>query len=124
MYLTQNLCIFSNKFFRVINSVSMFKLKYQNLLRSFLFIIFIMTHVHFKAYQVSRKKTCFQGREKETVLFSMTRSNQNGNIGFLSDSRRLNVAITRARRHVAVFCDTKTVCTDKIVRFELFLSSI
>merc|ERR1719354_243210 len=58
----------------------------------------------------------FQGREKETVLFSMTRSNQNGNIGFLSDSRRLNVAITRARRHVAVFCDTKTVCTDKIVR--------
>jgi len=58
----------------------------------------------------------FQGREKETVLFSMTRSNQSGNIGFLSDSRRLNVAITRARRHVAVFCDTKTVCTDKIVR--------
>ncbi len=58
----------------------------------------------------------FQGREKEAVVLSLVRSNRNGEVGFLSESRRLNVAVTRARRHVAVVCDTDTVSHDKFLK--------
>ncbi|XP_076044984.1 DNA-binding protein SMUBP-2-like [Oratosquilla oratoria] len=51
----------------------------------------------------------FQGREKEAVVLSLVRSNDKGQVGFLSEDRRLNVAVTRARRHVAVICDSTTV---------------
>jgi len=44
----------------------------------------------------------FQGREKEAVILSMVRSNTRGEVGFLADERRINVAITRARRHLCV----------------------
>ena len=40
----------------------------------------------------------FQGREKEAVVISLVRSNPKGEIGFLGDVRRMNVAMTRARR--------------------------
>ncbi|KAF7654221.1 hypothetical protein LDENG_00072190 [Lucifuga dentata] len=51
----------------------------------------------------------FQGREKEAVVFSLVRSNRKGEVGFLAEDRRINVAVTRARRHLAVVCDTQTV---------------
>ncbi|XP_045414205.1 DNA-binding protein SMUBP-2 isoform X1 [Lemur catta] len=51
----------------------------------------------------------FQGREKEAVILSFVRSNRKGDVGFLAEDRRINVAITRARRHVAVVCDSHTV---------------
>ncbi|XP_012613015.2 DNA-binding protein SMUBP-2 isoform X3 [Microcebus murinus] len=51
----------------------------------------------------------FQGREKEAVVLSFVRSNRKGEVGFLAEDRRINVAITRARRHVAVVCDSRTV---------------
>ncbi|KAJ4938307.1 hypothetical protein JOQ06_002929 [Pogonophryne albipinna] len=51
----------------------------------------------------------FQGREKEAVVLSLVRSNRKGAVGFLSEDRRINVAVTRARRHIAVVCDTQTV---------------
>lgn len=54
----------------------------------------------------------FQGREKEAVVLSLVRSNADGEVGFLSDHRRLNVAITRARRHVAVIGDSATISND------------
>ena len=38
----------------------------------------------------------FQGREKEAVVISLVRSNAKGEIGFLGDIRRMNVAMTRA----------------------------
>ncbi|CAN6487102.1 unnamed protein product [Victoria cruziana] len=52
----------------------------------------------------------FQGRESDAVIISMVRSNALGAVGFLGDSRRMNVAITRARKHVAVVCDSSTIC--------------
>ncbi|KAM7255391.1 hypothetical protein ACFE04_026093 [Oxalis oulophora] len=52
----------------------------------------------------------FQGREANAVIISMVRSNTLGAVGFLGDSRRMNVAITRARKHVAIVCDSSTIC--------------
>ena len=51
----------------------------------------------------------FQGREKEAVVISFVRSNERGEVGFLADDRRTNVAITRARRHLAVIGDSATI---------------
>lgn len=57
----------------------------------------------------------FQGREKEVICMSLVRSNEKGEVGFLSDDRRLNVAITRARRCVVVVCDSETVGTHPLL---------
>ncbi len=51
----------------------------------------------------------FQGREKEAVVVSLVRSNPEGEIGFLADVRRMNVAFTRARRKLIVIGDSATV---------------
>lgn len=51
----------------------------------------------------------FQGREKEVVLITLTRSNESGEIGFLADTRRTNVALTRARRKLIVIGDSATL---------------
>ena len=51
----------------------------------------------------------FQGREKEAVIISLVRSNSKGEIGFLADTRRMNVALTRARRKLIVIGDSSTV---------------
>ena len=51
----------------------------------------------------------FQGREKEAIVLSLTRSNDDKEVGFLSDERRLNVAMTRAKRHLCVVGDGECV---------------
>jgi ATP-dependent RNA/DNA helicase IGHMBP2 len=51
----------------------------------------------------------YQGREKEAVIITCVRSNAAGEVGFLADARRMNVAVTRARRHCALIGDTETL---------------
>lgn len=51
----------------------------------------------------------FQGQERDLVLISLVRSNANGEIGFLADVRRMNVAITRARKKVVIIGDSATI---------------
>jgi predicted DNA helicase len=63
----------------------------------------------------------FQGREKEIVLVSLVRSNDEGRIGFLDEPRRFNVALTRARRKAVIIGDASTVTAgdvfDALVRY-------
>lgn len=51
----------------------------------------------------------FQGRECDAILFSAVRSNRQGKIGFLSDWRRMNVALTRAKYGLIIFGDVETL---------------
>ncbi|KAJ1331301.1 DNA polymerase alpha-associated DNA helicase A [Microdochium nivale] len=51
----------------------------------------------------------FQGREKEVVVVSLVRSNTEGEVGFLGEKRRLNVAMTRPKRSLVVIGDSETV---------------
>jgi superfamily I DNA and/or RNA helicase len=51
----------------------------------------------------------FQGEEREVIYISLVRSNERQEIGFLSDLRRMNVAITRARKKLVVIGDSATI---------------
>jgi superfamily I DNA and/or RNA helicase len=51
----------------------------------------------------------FQGQERDIVYISMTRSNPDSKIGFLSEIRRMNVAITRARKKLVIIGDSATL---------------
>lgn len=60
----------------------------------------------------------FQGGEREAVVLSLVRSSdeRGGGIGFLRDDRRLNVAVTRAKRHCCIICDSETVSQSPFVK--------
>lgn len=58
----------------------------------------------------------FQGREKEAIVLSLVRSNDRGEVGFLNDTRRMNVAMTRARRLLIVIGDSATLCQHPFYR--------
>ena len=51
----------------------------------------------------------FQGREKEAVILSLVRSNNEHEVGFLGERRRLNVAMARPRRHLCIVGDSETI---------------
>lgn len=58
----------------------------------------------------------FQGQERDLIFISLVRSNDNGQIGFLSDLRRMNVAMTRARMKLIIFGDKHTLCHHSFYR--------
>ena len=64
----------------------------------------------------------FQGREKEAVIVSLVRSNDAGEVGFLADVRRMNVALTRARAKLVVVGDGATVSRHPF--YEAFLRHV
>ena len=55
----------------------------------------------------------FQGQERDIIIISLVRNNEIGEIGFLKDYRRMNVAMTRARKKLVVIGDSATVGQDK-----------
>ncbi|MCH5230865.1 MAG: AAA family ATPase [Muribaculaceae bacterium] len=54
----------------------------------------------------------FQGQERDIIVISMVRSNEEGQIGFLRDLRRMNVAMTRARMKLLIIGNSKTLSTN------------
>tara|TARA_B100000809_G_C14703476_1_gene375063 strand:- start:5 stop:559 length:555 start_codon:yes stop_codon:yes gene_type:complete len=55
----------------------------------------------------------FQGQERDIIIISLVRSNDHSEIGFLTDYRRLNVAMTRARKKLIIIGDSATLGRDK-----------
>lgn len=58
----------------------------------------------------------FQGQERDVIVLSLVRSNNDQKIGFLSDYRRMNVAMTRARKKLIIISDSATVGNDEFYR--------
>ena len=64
----------------------------------------------------------FQGQEQESIIISLVRSNDDGEIGFLKDYRRMNVAITRAKEQLVIIGDSATIGADAF--YNQFLSYV
>ena len=58
----------------------------------------------------------FQGQERDVILVSLVRANEEGQIGFLSDLRRMNVAMTRARYKLIILGSAATLCRHRFYR--------
>ncbi|QIW96499.1 hypothetical protein AMS68_002017 [Peltaster fructicola] len=58
----------------------------------------------------------FQGREKEAIIVSLVRSNPEKEVGFLAEKRRLNVAMTRPKRHLCIIGDSESVGRTKFLK--------
>jgi len=58
----------------------------------------------------------FQGQERDIIIISMVRSNDDGQIGFLRDLRRMNVAITRAKMKLIILGNAETLCRHPFYR--------
>lgn len=58
----------------------------------------------------------FQGQERDVIVISLVRDNADGNIGFLRDLRRMNVAITRARMKLIIIGNAETLSRHRFYR--------
>lgn len=71
------------------------------------------SNVSYSQVQIS-SVDAFQGQERDLIILSCVRSNKNRNIGFLSDIKRLNAALTRARMGLVLVGDSRTLMKDQI----------
>lgn len=73
---------------------------------------------HMKIYEVFGPRLSintidgFQGQERDIIYISLVRSNDRGEIGFLKDIRRMNVAMTRAKQKLVIIGDSATICSE------------
>ena len=58
----------------------------------------------------------FQGQERDIIIISLVRANDDGQIGFLADLRRMNVAITRARMKLIIIGNAATLARHKFYK--------
>lgn len=77
---------------------------------------------HIKNNIVVKTIDGFQGQEKDVIYISLARSNNAADIGFLSDTRRMNVALTRAKKKLVVIGDSATLGNHKF--YQEFLNYI
>jgi tetratricopeptide (TPR) repeat protein len=66
----------------------------------------------------------FQGKEREVIIYGFTRSNSEGNIGFLKELRRLNVSLTRARFQLLMVGDSGTLTNTSDQAFALLIKCL
>jgi superfamily I DNA and/or RNA helicase len=66
----------------------------------------------------------FQGGERDLIVYGFTRSNDRGEVGFLRELRRLNVAITRARSQLVLVGDSATLRSAKDQEFGALMRSL
>jgi superfamily I DNA and/or RNA helicase len=66
----------------------------------------------------------FQGGERDLIIFGFTRSNSTGDIGFLREVRRLNVAMTRARRQLVLVGDLDSLTRTKNSEFRAVMTAL
>ena len=67
----------------------------------------------------SKTIDAIQGDENEAVIISMVRSNGHKKIGFMQDKRRLNVALSRAKKHLTIIADVNTLESNPLM-YSLF----
>lgn len=72
---------------------------------------FLREQIHIPSVTVQTIDS-FQGQERDIILISLVRSNENQQIGFLSDYRRMNVAMTRAKCKLVIVGDSATLGVD------------
>ena len=63
----------------------------------------------------------YQGRERDIIIFSTVRSNRSGAIGFVSDWKRMNVALTRAKSALLVVGDIETLAESGDIYWQAFM---
>lgn len=89
-----------------VGMISPYKAQVQYLLR------LVRNDAFFKPYRQAitiNTVDGFQGQERDVILISLVRANEEGQIGFLNDLRRMNVAITRARMKLIILGDASTL---------------
>jgi len=70
-----------------------------------------LTDISTPVMELAASVDSYQGQERDLIIFTFTRSNSRGSVGFLADWRRLNVAMTRAKKQLIMIGDFSTLAS-------------